>query len=322
MSDAQDIKEIRNHCPSCQSPEQKSIFALLGLRFWDAVYDRQVSDGLVVTAWPETGSSHLTKAFRTSSGNYAFQGLPGLRNFEYSGIRDTLTGSPPRPKQFVIKVIDSERHFLPFSFLIDDLPLPAKGLYQWPFSHKIFPSSPPGGDSSRFFLFSSPTRPVSPGIAVVRAQLNVKDKSQTDKYVAAAYAVMEVSIKEKTWYGISNQSGCVAVQFPYPTSDVTSPPYSNHEPLYKQEWSISVRVRYSETKKTVKDKEIPGRELPNLHEILNQPQVNILGTMQDTAVDELTKKLQYGRELVLKTEGKGSPPVHCSALYIETITSP
>ena len=55
----------------------------------------QIRDGLAVTARPEAASGPWVDAFRTASGLYAFQGLPGLRDYE-NGIVDLLSSPPDR----------------------------------------------------------------------------------------------------------------------------------------------------------------------------------------------------------------------------------
>jgi hypothetical protein len=324
MVDAQDIIAMREHCPTCRCDEQRSIFALLGLCFWDPVCDRQVCDGLFVTAWPERDYSSTTEAFKTPSGKYAFRGLPGLHEFEYRNTRRSEIGSPPRSKRFVVKVIDEQWRFLPFAFYVDlPLPAPAPNLFSLPCFNELYPhsspSSPPETDS-RFYLFSALTRTVSPGVAVVRAQLKIEDKNRPGEYLDAANAVLEVTAGGKKWYGISDYKGSAAVFFPYPALDHASPPYST-EPLYRQKWNISVGVQYSENQNLIEDKETEGRALPDINEILKQPKVNVL-LAKNTIVPELAEELQFGRELVLRTKDAMSTFGSKSELYIETITSP
>ncbi|HLP57643.1 MAG TPA: hypothetical protein VK186_02380, partial [Candidatus Deferrimicrobium sp.] len=62
--------------------EQVNTFTPLGIRFWDSALDRQVGDHLLVKAYPVHGYGSPVHAFRSASGIYAFQGLPGLREIE------------------------------------------------------------------------------------------------------------------------------------------------------------------------------------------------------------------------------------------------
>jgi len=63
--------------------ERVTIVTALGIRFWDALLDAPVRDGLDVTARPLGQRAGGTVAFRTASGIYAFRGLPGLHDVEY-----------------------------------------------------------------------------------------------------------------------------------------------------------------------------------------------------------------------------------------------
>ena len=56
--------------------ERVTQFTPLGIRFWDSVLDKQVSDHLLIKAYPTAGFRPVINAFRTASGIYAFQGLP------------------------------------------------------------------------------------------------------------------------------------------------------------------------------------------------------------------------------------------------------
>jgi hypothetical protein len=59
--------------------ERITNFTALGLRFWDATLDRQVRDGLKVTARPFFERRLRERTARlTASGVYTFEGLGGL----------------------------------------------------------------------------------------------------------------------------------------------------------------------------------------------------------------------------------------------------
>src|SRR5207248_5786205 len=132
--------------------------------------DTQVSEGLTVTARPQGTRLAVTDAFRTASGVYAFQGLPGMRAVEYPAQDTDPVGSPPVTRRFIVEVTDQERRFLPMVLSVE---LPYRG---------VFPtgthSSPLGHQLPGVYLFSSPTRPAMPSLAVVRAQLVDADTRQ------------------------------------------------------------------------------------------------------------------------------------------------
>ena len=226
-------RRFLGQCEACMPIEQQRMISLLGIRFWDLVQDLQVGDDdLAVTAWPENGSRKPVRAFRTPSDNYAFHDLPGLHRFEYP--RPIDPGQVQCGERFIIKATDGRGRFLPVLFAVE-IPAP-KGVF---LDRKLELDSagPPALISPPGFLFSAPTRPVPPGIAIIRAQL----KEYSTGY-DAAYAVMEVEIKGKQWCGISDNRGSIAILFPYPEQESQSPPHSTIIPLYSQKWKATIRV--------------------------------------------------------------------------------
>ena len=121
--------------------EELDLFCPLGLRFWDPVLDRPVGEGLLVSAWPLPAARPVTRAFRTRSGVYAFQRLPGLGPVERPSASDNApsAASPPGGRPFVVEVVDTRRRFLPAAVEIE-LPLPYRG---------VFLAQGPGAPASR-----------------------------------------------------------------------------------------------------------------------------------------------------------------------------
>ena len=267
--------------------EQVTVFTPLGIRFWDPVMDVPVRDGLTVTARPE-GGRRAVGAFQSASGIYAFQGLPGMRSIEYPEA-DVEPASPPVVKPFLIEVTDGLRRFLPILFSLD-LPLEARGVYPL-----LEPGSPPDESAPGFLLFSAPTRPVVPGIAVVRADL-------VDEVTGgpAAYAVLEVAVAGQTWYGVADERGTVAVHFPYPIISGTvgeSPPGPPSPPLREQRWPVTLAVRYQPASIW-----FPRPGQPELRSIFRQTPGSIWETAGGPPAPELSKELVFAQELVLRTE--------------------
>jgi hypothetical protein len=271
--------------------ERITTFTPLGIRFWDPVRNTQVSDGLTVTARPETLSGSVTRAFRTASGIYTFQGLQGLHDVEYPEEDTVIASSPPQTTPFIIEVQDQLQRFLPVVFRIE-LPLPYRGIFP-----TVLPNSPPGGSPRGFYLFSAPTRSAAPGLAAVRGCL-VEAFSRRP----AAHAVLEVEINNgATWYGIADERGCIAVLFPYPTvRNVlgTSPPGMLQTPLLQQRWDSAIRVRYSPVTLAF----TPGATTPDLRSILNQAPGGLWPTQTGPPFAELSVTLHYGQELVVRTD--------------------
>src|SRR5437773_1580626 len=109
--------------------ERTSVFTPLGIRFWDPARNVPVTDDLVVTARPDGAFGRVTPAFRTASGVYAFEGLPGMYTVEHPDVPPEPPAGPPTPQPFLIEVADLQRRFLPILFRVE-LPLPYRGLFQ------------------------------------------------------------------------------------------------------------------------------------------------------------------------------------------------
>jgi hypothetical protein len=298
------IEQIRE---SSSPLERMTIFTPLGIRFWDPVQDTQVTHGLVVTAYLGGAHRNGTRAFRTLSGVYAFRGLPGLHDVEYPS-EDLPSVSPPVSARFIIQVFDRWRRFLPLVFSID---LPYYGVYP---THPLL--SPPGDSLPGFYLFSAPTRPGTPALAVVRAQLAERVDAVTRR--PAAHAVLEVEVAgSRTWYGVANERGAVAVLFPYPTftiaTGLTSPP-ALPPVASAQSWSLDVRVRYEPAALTFSN----GFRIPDLRSVFDQSPGRLWSTavaQPGQPVSHMSAELIFGRELVMRTDGG-------STLLVSLATSP
>lgn len=299
--------------------EKITIFTLLGIRFRDSVLDKQVSDNLIVRAFPGSGSGPVVNAFRTASGVYAFQGLPGMHDIEtYEG--DSVPGPPlSGKKSFIIEIKDKLRRFLPVVFTVK-LPLPYNGVYLSGGEDGVTETPPSGSNPPAFYLFSAPTRTVSCGLAAIRATL-VEQSTRKP----AAYAMMEVRVEEEEvtnkWYGIADDRGCITVLFPYPSIKIslnTSPPADTDTLLYQHEWKLTIRVRYAPAELSYP----VDMKIPLLESILKQSP-GVIWTVRaeapviDAYVSEWSTVLTFGQELILRTEG-----VEKSELWIDAGTSP
>jgi hypothetical protein len=289
-------------------PERLTIFTPLGIRFWDPARETQVTDGLIVTARPP-GMQHATiRAFRTASGVYAFQGLPGLHAVEYPTEERDLVQSPLVPTRFIIEVVDAQRRFLPAAFGVD---VPYLGVFPTETLSRPLGKRPPG-----FYLFSSPTRPVPSSLAVVRAQLVELVDAMTQR--PAAHAVLEITLpNQKRVYGVADERGCAAVLFPYPpftgVPGISSPPGS--PPVVRQQgWEVEIHIRYAPATLSVP----VGSTIPDLRSIFQQaPGVmwSTLATHTEHPVARLFAELVFGQELVLRSGDS-------STLLISPVLSP
>jgi hypothetical protein len=274
--------------------ERLSIVTTLGIRFWDPAFDVQVDDGLTVTAYPFGARRPATPAFRTPSGVYAFQGLPGLHDIEYPRGDPASPGSLPASLRFLIEVSDTASRFLSVAFFVDT---PFDGIFPTDLPQAPGAVAPPG-----FYLFSAPTRGATPLIAVVRAQVSEAVDATSEQ--SASYAVMEVDTPAgDTWIGIADDRGMVALLFPYPTFTGTYNFPSSTMPsaaMAQQSWPITLRIRYQPSALSFP----PGSILPELRSVLAQSPAAIFTQRTvppGQAVTSLAATLVFGQELVMRS---------------------
>lgn len=269
--------------------ERQTIFTPLGIRFWDPATDSQVAHGLRVRAWPDGATAPVRTAFRTASGIYAFQGLPGLRELEYPAANGGGQASPPALERFVVAVEDEQRRFLPVTLRVD---APFTGIYP-----TGLPASPPGAALPGLFLFSAPWRSAA-GLAVVRADLVRRSTGQP-----AAWAVLELDLADGgVWHGIADERGRVAVFLPPPPFQATlgSSPPGPQAPPQAQQWPLTARVLYQPS-----HLELPaGAEQPDLRTILTQAGGVLWADAAGLPVATLPATLNFGQPLILRSTGQ------------------
>ncbi len=228
--------------------ELQTWIAPLGMRFWDMLEGRVVSDGLSVTAYPMGQNTRCTQAFTNRSGVYIFRNLPGLRDFERgAGAEQFLSGTPDAaiqgpPRRFTIEVVDTFGRFLPFALSVM---VPFRGLYTWTCEQT---ASPPEVAETLVPLFSAPTRSVGSGLAVIRATL-----WDSVANLPAAWAVLEASIAgRRVARGFADSDGQVALFFasPAPTGpafDPSGPPLAGgtNTTLSEQTWVVQLQSYYA-----------------------------------------------------------------------------
>jgi hypothetical protein len=278
--------------------ETVTRFTPLGVRFWDAGAQRPVREGLRVTAWPKGAAGAAgTTAFRTASGVYAFLGLPGLRDVEWGAAPTSGPGVRPIQQRYLVAVEDAADRFVPTAFEIA-LPREKRGVFPPAFNGGGFDEPVPG-----FHLFSAPSRTVPPGLAVVRAQL---EDARTGG--PAAHAVLEVEVDGETWHGLADASGAVAALFPVPPfhHTLTGEFPEGRVPLHTHTWPLTVRVRYAPAAVA----HAPEAGVPLLKSLFDQPAGRLHavapGGGAPPAAPTLAATLVYGREAVLRTEGRAA----------------
>jgi hypothetical protein len=283
--------------PTIRVLERHSILCPFGVRFHDLVTRSFIGEGLRVTARPPGRHALKREAHLTRSDVFAFQNLPGLRDIEMGrgdqSFWESFDQGFSRRRRFIIEVEDNWRRFLPFSFTAD---LPHRGLFELP----CLGSPPSVGDLpvAGVPLFSSPTRLVPGGIAVVRAQIA---EFGTNRPAAGALLEIEASsanMSATRSRGLADNQGRVAVVFPYPelappSSQRLSPP-DGGQSLSSRGWSVSVRIFWGPVS--------VGDEIPDICRILSdQPERQPLGTISPLGPLPV-QTLRYGRELVLRSE--------------------
>lgn len=260
--------------------ERLTYFTALGIRFWDEAQDRQVRDGLIVTAWTAADPARVRKAVPTAGRIYAFHGL--LRELEYG-----LAEIAPESRRVVVRVADGLGRYLPVVFQVD-LPLPERG---------VFPQGN-GTPLPGFFLLSAPSRRPPQGMAMVRAHL-----LQAGTQNPAAHVALSITAGGRTWHGLSDNDGQVAVLMPYPGIGAAA---AGAESLYETEWPVTVQVGYAPGELTFP----PGATRPDLRTALEQSTGRIQATAGNNS-DTLNVTLRYDQELILRTQDE-------SALWVTT----
>lgn len=186
----------------------------LGLRFWDAVDRRFVCDpDLAVRARRPGAVGVPTPANITTSGVYAFHGLPGLRDVESGAGDDEFWMVNPPAHELHVDVSDFARRFLPFTMTIR---APVRGILAWQCAGDAF-ESPPGPATAPIPLMSAPTRTVAAPHCAVRAELWDASDAQESRWRPAAWAVLEVRFGGRLHArSFADSEGRVLVPFGFP----------------------------------------------------------------------------------------------------------
>jgi hypothetical protein len=315
--------------------ERLTLTAPLGVIFHDAATGSRVGAGLDVSIYPRSNTSARAQMFPNPSGIYVLNRAPKLaRAFAFGAGDEAFWSSQPTPQTYVMEVVDLTRRFQPFSLEID---LPVRGIYNWvsPLEPST-PTSPPSASNApaSIPLYSAPARTLPPGMAVVRADLrDASDEAKRD--VPAAWAVVEARYEgHLIARGLADARGSLALIFPYPApptftvaSPVDSPPSSSHSlPLFEQKWDVTINAAYAGTASSASSVATTPAAIPDLRstlEQLNAPRARLWADAVGGAELSVVT-LEYGRELVLKTQHavSSSPPASQSALLITPAGSP
>lgn len=245
-----------------------------GFRFIDSATGAQVWHGLDVRRRQERGKDEEDRAILFASGIYAWLSDQESQQVENGGSSDY---PPDHTTSYWITIHDEQGRFLPISL---NLTLP----------HAAGPRD--------IYLFSAAERPSLPGLAIVGAQLETAGER-----LPASYAVVRVRCRDKTWVGVADDLGRVAVQFPYPPlEDLSSTDIKEGmRPLEDHSWPLVANVLFAPEQQRF----IPGSSLPELSSLLQQSHGAIYGSKFETPVTYRSGILRYDDICVLRS-GTGS----------------
>lgn len=287
------------------SLERVATQTLLGVRFWDRLLERPVTDGLYVTAQriEHDGGGNPTRRLgravvgqAASSGVIAFFGLH-LGERVSPDPAQQLWETPPAPSIVAVDVTDRQRRYLPMSFEVS-VPLGTRGAFKG--NSALLRPAVPAGEEPGVYLWSAPARPALDGRAVICAQVVVGAGPQP---APAPYALVEISPAGGAVYsGLTDENGTLRLPMPYPP--VPEPgDDEDYPPLKNQTFALDVKIYYQANQQ----KKLPGSDVPAMAALLNQAQARI-GTHWNSAhpaalQTRLTagKTLRFGEPLILRT---------------------
>lgn len=291
----------------------------LGLRCVDITTRASVTAGLRVTATLMSGSGKTVPATATRSGVHAFQGLPGLHDFEYGAESFALTSpplaSPPFGKEFAIQVDDDAAHFLPWGLV---LTLPRREILTT-------------------LLFSAPSRAAVPGFVAIRGGL--KDRSQppradgTLEPAGFAHIKAHYNVPNPTeYFALADARGQFVLFLPSPNPLLppsgilpSSPNEAGRRTLSELRWPLTLTFFYEPsaqrficTRAGGRTEIILGQQagvtdmaqsasgmrcVPDLQSLLVQAAAGVYATAAGPPAATLEPNMEFGKDLVVRTEG-------------------
>ena len=292
--------------------EKDRTDTLLGLQFWDRLTDSTIATGLAVTAQrlspnKKRGIGKIVAGRATPNGVITFFGLvPGEKTApNAASLSWPVPTTQQQPVWVVVKVTDQQRRFLPMSF---QLQLPRQGAPR----------------KEKTELRSMATRVVPPGSAVIRAQIVTGSEDDTKP---AAYALVKVRSRNNSasppfeYYGMADKRGILALLLPYPVVSGLSQPPS----LAQQTFPLAAEAFYRQPPAPSAGQSTPDAALdpeplhvdskvPDLAELLSQPQVHIVKNGVRSPSMTLDIELEFEVPYVLKSNAS---PGQDSVLRIE-----
>lgn len=291
----------------------------LGLRCVDITTRAPVTAGLRVTATLRNGGGKTVQAAPTLSGVHAFQGLPGLHDFEYGAQSFALTSpplsSPPFGKEFAIRVEDIAGHFLSWGLV---LTLPRRGILTT-------------------LLFSAPSRIAVPGFVAIRGGL--KDRGRppradgTLEPAGFAHIKAQYNVPNATeYFALADARGQFVLFLPSPNpllppsgTSPSSPNEAGRRTLAELRWPLTLTFFYEPTQQRfICTRPHGGTEIilgqqagvtdvpqaasgmrcvPDLQSLLVQAAASVYATAVGPPAATLEPNMEFGKDLVVRTEG-------------------
>jgi hypothetical protein len=233
-----------------------------------------------VSAFNEKAPWKKVDAVLTPSGNHAFPTLPGLEDF-IRGNGSAEAWSEAIERSYIVEINDPLQRYLPCRLQVM---APCQGLYQWDMLTTI---DSPVSAIHTLPLYPAPTYPALPTeMAVTRASL-----FDPVNKVAAAWAMIEVSVGTMFAKGFSDGSGNALVVFPLP-----EPADATEKNLRNQRWECSISAYYSR---------FEPDSVPELHALNSQGSAYLWRQWppvdSGSALTNFTAR--YGETAILKTDG-------------------
>lgn len=241
--------------------ETLTVVTPFGLRFWDVVMNRPVTEGLTVVMWPVERPEEVKRSSLTRSGFYTFRWLSGMRPVEHDYVDpEFFDASLPGRRRFAVHVRDRRQRFLPVAFEVA-LPLPYRGVYMSDLVGSLPEQSPPG-----VHLFSTPVRPLGASLTAVRGTL-----LDVDSGTPAAWARVHVSAAHgQEYHGVADEAGRFAVVFPFPSLEQgfggSPAAFGSGTPIGDRQWDLTLSVSYEPSRL----QSVNGTPLPEYHSVLEQ----------------------------------------------------
>jgi hypothetical protein len=257
-----------------------------GIRLWDPVTARSVTDGLIVRE-VERGVT----AFPNRAGAFVAAGFEGLRAAEFGTGDAAYWDNPPAVADFTFEVLDRHGRYHDFRF---DARLPHRQL----FVPDCLLDSPPDRVADSIPLFSTPARESPGAVAVVRAELWDVTGDRP-----ASWALLEVRPPGAAFpaVGLADRQGRLVVFLPYPEPPWSGPsPPPGSQSLSEQTWTLDLTARYSPSLASPPLPDPSGVTPPDLCSILEQEAATLLSQLSPP-IPLTTATLEFGRELVVQS---------------------